>query len=111
MFGLQNLRMVNLYSALGYEKGTSKWKALDVELHAFFLDYIPRGHVISKRGNNLIEATLCASDFLTGDDRGDRFWSVSSEAGTNLHNPAVAQTSGLSEPTGQGLSWPVDEQM
>ena len=70
------MTITNLYSALGYEKKTSKrkYETLDAVTHAFFREYTNQGNVISKSTVYTQEARLCALSFLHEDDRGELFW-------------------------------------
>ena len=88
-------RMEELYSALGYNKNTPDFKALDNDAQEFFKNYISRGHVIPQGTSDMTEATLCASKFLTEEKRGYKYW------------PTTGASFGCSWP--RGLIWPTDK--
>ncbi|PMD39216.1 hypothetical protein L207DRAFT_55246 [Hyaloscypha variabilis F] len=78
---IKDKKIIDLYSALGYDKKISKYKfeALDGATSSFFRGYVNQGNTISRSRVDLEAARLCALNFLHENDRGERFWPANSE--------------------------------
>ncbi|KAE9372409.1 hypothetical protein N431DRAFT_545072 [Stipitochalara longipes BDJ] len=77
----RKMRMIDLYSSLGYERKSSKRKLedLDAATASFFREYTNQGNRISLSIINIEAARLCALNFLHEDERGEKYWPVTSE--------------------------------